>query len=102
MRLELFEMLDQITELMEKNHDLYISADDYVVDSIKELLSKEKECIVDVGSRIKTSDSVREKVIRQKLYHNHHTGEEVLDYLHDLLGISIKVQFIRHEAQLFI
>ncbi len=101
MRLELFDMLDEISALMEQNQNLYVEADDYVVDALKDLLGDERECIVDIGSRIKTSDSVREKVIRQKLYHNHHTGLEVLDYLHDLLGISIKVQFIKHEVQLF-
>lgn len=101
MRLELFELLDETCDILHNNHEIYLDAEVRIIQCLKSLFVEKEESIVEISSRIKNADSLREKVIRNKLYHDLHTGKEIIDNLHDLIGITIKCQFINEEKQLY-
>lgn len=101
MRLEIFDLLDETCEILREHQDDYLEAEARIIQCLKSLLIEKEDSIVEIASRIKAPNSLREKVIRNKLYHDLHSGQEIIDNLHDLVGVTIKCQFIKEEKILF-
>jgi len=98
-RLDLFNLIDDTLNCLERNCDLYEEALMYVTNSFKMLFSDYNDSIVAVKSRVKSSGSLREKIIRNKYYKKCKKGQEVLDGLSDLLGVMIECRFIKDELR---
>ncbi|MBR3841382.1 MAG: hypothetical protein IKM20_09620 [Erysipelotrichales bacterium] len=101
MRLEIFDLLDETCEILRKQHIDYTEAEARIIQCLRSILVEKEDTIVEIVSRIKSPNSLREKVIRNKLYHALKTGQEIIDNLHDLVGVTIKCQFIKEEKMLF-
>lgn len=101
MRLELFDLLDETTALFKERENDYREAEIRIIQALRTLLSNNEDSIVELSSRIKNPTSLREKIIRNKFYQNVSSGEEVLSNIHDIVGITIKCQFIKEEKQFF-
>lgn len=101
MRLELFDILDESCEILKDRREDFVEAEVRIIQCLKSLLVNTEDSILEMSSRIKTATSLREKIIRNKLYHNLNSGEEVIDSLHDLIGVTIKCQFIKEEKQIY-
>ena len=56
-----------------------------------------REMVVDINSRIKSKDSLREKIIRNRFYVENNSAQEILDSLSDLVGFIIECRFIEDE-----
>ena len=57
--------------------------------------------IMDISSRIKTENSLREKIIRNRLYLQHETSEEILYSLSDIIGLKVECRFIDEEWRVY-
>lgn len=101
MRLELFDLLDETCILFDQRQEEYREAELRVIQCLRSLLSSKEDSIIELSSRIKSPNSLREKIIRNKFYHNVKNGEEILNQIHDIVGVTIKCQFIKEEKQLF-
>lgn len=101
MRLDLFDILDDASQILVSKHDDFLEAEVRIIQCLKSLLVNYEDSIMEMSSRIKSPTSLREKIIRNKLYQNLNSGEEVIQSLHDLIGVTIKCQFIREEKLIY-
>lgn len=101
MRLELFDLLDETCNLLTEREDDYREAEIRIIQALKTLLTTKEDSIVELSSRIKNPTSLREKIIRNKFYQNVSSGEDILSSIHDMVGVTIKCQFIKEEKQIY-
>lgn len=101
MRLEVFNVIDSALEELEKNHHLYREIEEELYDCFSTLFYDANEMIVGINSRIKSKESLREKIIRNRMYTSEHTPEEILGKLSDLIGIMIECRFIEDEYHVY-
>lgn len=97
MRLKVFDTIDATLDLLEKNHPVYREIEDELHKDIEWLMQDKREMVVDINSRIKSKDSLREKIIRNRFYAENNNAQEILDHLSDLIGFIIECRFIEDE-----
>ena len=100
MQLSLISLIDDsLTELKDNEPTIR-----YVEENISKIFAnacnKHSESYIGIKSRIKTKNSLKEKIIRNKFYLDCKTGREVLDNLHDLIGVKIQCRFISDEEKM--
>ncbi len=101
MQLELFQFIEDTLNLFELKMPSYEYAEGQLEKTFSEIYADKTEAALSFHSRIKSSASLREKLIRNEFYLNCHSGEEALDHLSDLIGITVQCRFIRNEAELY-
>ncbi|MEI3147815.1 MAG: hypothetical protein V8T10_07710 [Merdibacter sp.] len=69
-------------------------------DLLRTLLKEGNEMVMEVSGRIKGSESLREKIIRNRFYMKYERAEDILERLSDLIGVSIECRFIHEESEL--
>lgn len=97
MRLKVFDTIDQTLALLEQNEDYYHDTKRIIRKYLETIFSKDQERIVDINSRVKTSESLREKIIRNRFYMENKSAQDIIDHLSDLIGFTIQTRFIEEE-----
>ena len=100
MKLELFDFIDETLMLIEEKTD--------ELDRVAELLEKFfndsffiKDHFLNVNYRIKSSESLREKILRHNFYMKYETPENLVHNLSDLIGFRIECRFIEDEEKIY-
>lgn len=101
MRLKVFDIIDETLCLLENNHSFYEEVEKELVQYMKHLFHDDHEMIIDYNSRIKSKDSLREKIIRNRFYVDYTTAQDLLDHLSDLIGCIVECRFIEDEFQVY-
>lgn len=101
MRLELFDLIDDTVRLLDLNNPAYQYVDGSIKSCFEHLLEDTMDVVVGFSSRIKSIGSLKEKIIRNKYYLNFKSGEEVLDFLPDLIGLTVECRFISDENRVY-
>ena len=101
MRLELFDLIDESVELLELNNPSYQYVEGAIKACFEHLLEDYVEYVVGFSSRIKGIGSLKEKMIRNKYYLQFSSGEEVLNFLPDLIGLTVECRFISDENKIY-
>lgn len=100
MKLELFDYIDRTLSLVEghKNvlNQVAVSLESFFTDSLFI-----NDHFLNVNYRIKTSDSLREKILRHNLYLVYSTPEKLIENLSDLIGFRIECRFIMDEEKIY-
>ena len=97
MRLKVFDTIDQTLALLEENNALYHEVEQEIRQSLQDLFYHKAEMIVGMNSRVKTKESLREKIIRNRFYATYDHAQDILDHLSDLIGFIIECRFIEDE-----
>ena len=97
MRLKLFDTIDEALALLEENNAFYHEVEKDIRKALKDLFANKTEMIVDVNSRVKSKESLREKIIRNRFYVDYQNAQDILDNLSDLIGFIIECRFIEDE-----
>lgn len=100
MRLKVFDVIDEALDLLEYNSGIYGVVEFDLAETLKAILI-DADMVADISSRIKTKESLREKIIRNGLYKEYNNGQDILDNLSDVIGFLIKCRFIEDEEILF-
>lgn len=101
MELDLFRFVDDTMQVYDENLPFYVETEKIVKECYQNIAKSFSESITDVFSRIKARSSVQEKLLRNKYYLDYHSGNDALENMPDIIGITIECQFIRNEAQLY-
>lgn len=96
MRLKVFDTIDETLALLEKNDALYHKAEAEIEAYLRKLFIG-NESIVDINSRVKSKESLREKIIRNRFYAENDSAKQILDHLSDLIGFIVECRFIEDE-----
>ena len=100
MRHEIFQFIDQSADILHRNNRIYESAahrlDRFFSDSFSW-----KDSFLNVHTRIKSEESLREKILRQNLFSQYETPEDMMEDIHDIIGIRIECRFIAEEREIY-
>ena len=97
MRLPVFDLIDDTLSLLETNNVFYHTVEHEIRAIFYEMFCDECDYFVDLSSRVKTKESLREKIIRNRFYKECTNAQDVLDQLSDLIGITVECRFIEEE-----
>lgn len=101
MKLAFFDTIDDTTKILDEMTPHYLTVCNTLKSFFDGLMVELDQGIIDVRSRVKTSKSLKEKILRNKLYQKYETPQAILDNLQDLIGIMIFCRFI-HEEQIIL
>jgi hypothetical protein len=87
MRLELFDLVDKSTRMLQMKQHIFQYVEKTVVDQFKKMLGSQDVDSIAFTSRIKSSKSLKEKMIRNKYYLQCSTPEDVFNLLSAILAI---------------
>lgn len=100
MRLNLFNLIDETVEVLESELDNLKTIERSIVMAMSHLLQSEKESLLGIQSRIKSKESLREKMIRNRYYVYYTNAQEVFQHLSDVIGVRIECRFLKDEMHL--
>lgn len=101
MELELFNFIDETIKYYELKKPSFAYAEGQLKAAFQEMADAKSETLLSIKTRIKASDSLREKLIRNRFYLNCTGPEDALKNLTDLIGITMECRFIRNEVELY-
>ena len=100
MKLELFDYIDRTLQIVDENKDVL----NKVAESLESFFTDSlfiNDHFLNVNYRIKSSDSLREKILRHNLYLVYNSPEELIEKLSDLIGFRIECRFILDEDRIY-
>lgn len=101
MKLKLFHFVDSCVQSYENNADLYHQVNLILIDYFTKHYQSKFEYITSVYTRIKSPNSLREKLFRNKYYLNYTTENEVLDAIPDIIGATLECRFNKDEPRIY-
>lgn len=99
MRLEVFNVIDQALTILKDNNETYIAAAYSLHTLFSRVLGGDR--IINIVTRIKEPVSLKEKIIRKKLYSKYKSGTAIMENLSDVVGVRIECRFIKDEILVF-
>lgn len=97
MRLKVFDTIDDALALLEENDSFYHGIEREIKRYLSTMFKESTDVIVDINSRVKSKESLREKIIRNRFYVENESAQDILDHLSDLIGFIIECRFIEDE-----
>lgn len=97
MRLKVFDTIDDALALLEENDSFYHGIEREIKRYLSTVFKESTDVIVDINSRVKSKESLREKIIRNRFYVENESAQDILDHLSDLIGFIIECRFIEDE-----
>lgn len=100
MKLELFDFIDRTLELIEGKSEALTR----VAGELEKFFNDSlfiKDHFLNVNYRIKSAESLKEKILRHNFYMKYDTPESLVEDLSDLIGFRIECRFIEDEAKIY-
>ena len=97
MRLKVFDTIDEALALLSENNEFYHEIEREIEQYLIAVFKESSEMIIDINSRVKSRESLREKIIRNRFYVENDSAQGILDNLSDLIGFIIECRFIEDE-----
>lgn len=99
MQLDIFEFVEDTANLLsEKSSEL--EKIEKELDTFFSETFFSKDHFIDVKTRVKAEDSLKEKILRNNLYLSYGTPEMLLSHLSDIIGVRIECRFIDDERKI--
>lgn len=100
MKLEIFDFLSKSIEHM-YNHMDFITNSSFSLRKFFKDIFLNSDFYINTTSRIKSEDSIREKLLRNNYYYIYSDYKKAIENLPDLIGIRIECRFIDDEKKIF-
>ncbi|MCG4571457.1 GTP pyrophosphokinase family protein [Clostridium cochlearium] len=101
MELRMFQFIDKSIEHLEDLQEDLEKVCKEIEIYFEESLEGEDGGFLNVNSRVKSSKSLKEKIIRNNYYKKYKSPEELFKNLSDLIGIRIECRFIEDENNIY-
>lgn len=101
MKLEMFQYIDEIIEVYESKHDVYKLIADEIQGYFEKHVFDKSKYTFNIIYRLKTVESIREKLLRNSYISQYRSGERVLQNFSDLIGLRIECKFIDDEPYVY-
>ncbi|MGI6152438.1 MAG: GTP pyrophosphokinase [Christensenellaceae bacterium] len=99
--MDIFKYVDEVVELYEKRQEKYAEIAEDLKRMLEDLIIANSEYTLTITSRIKESESVREKLIRNSYYRFHASKDEVIANIQDIIGLRIECKFTEDEKYVY-
>lgn len=100
MKLELFNFVDETLGLLESYDEILNEIGSKIQKTIKDQFSDD-ESFLNIVYRVKSEQSLREKMIKNNFYIKYKEPESVFGNLSDLIGVRIECRFIKDEEHIY-
>lgn len=100
MKLPIFSFIDEVLEYKDSLR-FEIASAKKELDAMFSTMFQENDCFINYSSRVKTDESLKEKIIRQHLHKNVENYEEIFDIVSDIIGLRLECRFISDEKILY-
>lgn len=98
-KIDVFEYIEQAATSLDANLVGFTHAADKLTEFLTARLG-DIDALVGVTSRIKTRDSLKEKILRNSLY-KEAPADKIVFLMHDIIGVKIECRFFKDEAFLY-
>lgn len=98
-RIDIFDYIERACAVLDENASGFAHAADRLTEYLQNTFGG-IDSTVGVTSRIKTRDSLKEKILRNHLYKDH-DAERIVYELHDVIGVRIECRFFKDEEYLY-
>lgn len=99
-KLQLFALIENTVTRLEENQPFYTAASQEIKHHLLAALCEYHDGLIDIHTRVKSPVSLKEKIIRNKLYKPYETPEQILDNLSDVIGVMVACRFNKNETEL--
>lgn len=100
MRLPLFEKIDDALQIYQSNYALYEYHEKVLVNFFRNIVGTDQDYLVGINSRVKTAESIKEKIIRSRSYIRYETPHEILNNMSDVIGLTLECRFVLDEKEI--
>lgn len=100
MRLEIFDFIDDTMDLIEEYEEV-IKEGAQEIDIFFEEMFLHYDNVLNIVSRVKSKNSLKEKILRQDFYLKYKSPENLVENLSDLIGVRIECRFIEDEKDVY-
>lgn len=100
MRLEIFDFIDDTIQLVESYKDILHEGTRELEDFFEDMFLG-YDNVLNITSRVKSSMSLKEKILRHDFYLKYKSPETLLENLSDLIGVRIECRFIEDEKDVY-
>lgn len=101
MALKLFDFVEDTISLLENRSEIFEKASENIEIYFKNILQEDSEGYLNINARVKSSISLKEKILRNNYYRKYNDSEELLNNLSDLIGIRVECRFIQDENEIY-
>lgn len=101
MNLEIFAHIDDVVERFEEKRDIYKLIADEIKEYFETKVFTRSRYTLSLVYRIKSVDSIREKLLRNSYISAYGTVDEVMRHFQDLIGFRIECKFIDDEVYVY-
>lgn len=98
-KIDVFGYIERAGNVLDENRGGFMRAAEKLSEYLQNTFG-EIDATIGVTYRVKTSDSLKEKIIRNSLYKNH-TADEIVFEVHDIIGVRIECRFFKDEHELY-
>lgn len=101
MELKLFGFIEEVLDELEDRRPGFEEASKEIENFFEEILSETEKGYLNINTRVKSSKSLKEKIIRNQYYQKYETKELLFKNVPDIIGVRIECRFIQDEADLY-
>ncbi|MEA5004685.1 MAG: hypothetical protein VB081_14450, partial [Christensenella sp.] len=99
--MDIFKYVDEVVGYYETVQYRYKNIAHDLKHMLEDVIVKNSEYTLNISYRVKETDSVREKLIRNSYYRMHTSKEEVVANIQDIIGIRIECKFNEDEQYVY-
>ena len=101
MSIKEFEYLDIAIETLKNNTEELNVISNIIQDKFYNILSQSNLEFLNISSRVKSPESLSEKILRNKYYKKHPEADDLIYNLSDLVGVRIECRFGDDEKEIY-
>jgi len=100
LKLEIFQFLEKSIEHMDNNIEFINTSSDALKKFFNDIFLN-CDFFINTTARIKSEDSIREKLLRNNYYYKYPNHKVAIENLPDLIGIRVECRFIDDEQKIY-
>ena len=101
MELKLFDFIEDVLATLEEMKPSLEIVSEEIEEFFEDFLEETKRGYISIESRVKSSKSLKEKIIRNHYYQKYDTKEMLFANVPDIIGIRLGCKFIEDEADIY-
>ncbi|MCT4632593.1 MAG: hypothetical protein N4A76_07620 [Firmicutes bacterium] len=101
MKLKVFDFIEDVSTYLEEITDDLQKASGLIKYNIENLLKNSSGDYLNINARVKSPNSLKEKILRNNYYKIYDDPEKLISNLSDLIGVRIECNFIEDEDKIY-
>lgn len=101
MKLAVFDLIEKTVKLLRENRAMLEMMAVQLQAIMGVIFKDHTDALVTITTRVKSDDSLREKILRKNLYKTYPYPEGIIQNLSDIIGLRVECRFLEDEGVLF-